>query len=550
MATEAAPATTGSINTLKRNVGLISLLWASEGSIIGSGWLFGAKKALIAAGPSALIAWGIGAVAIIILALVHAELGGMFPVAGGSARFVHYAFGGAAGASFGWFAWLQAASVAPIEVIATIGYAGHYSWAASWEDPNGNLAAGGYVVAVVMMAVFVVINYFGVTVLTRANDILTWWKVGVPLATIFIVAATHFHSSNFTAADGFMPKGIEGVFGAVSGSGIIFALLGFEQAIQLGGESANPKRDIPRATILSILIGATIYFLLQLVFIAAIPSGTIPHLWADLNFKGISGPWAGMTTLIGLGWLATVLYIDAVVSPFGTGLVYTTATARYNVAMDRNGYWPKGAGAIDRKGVPWVGLITSFVAGCIVFAPFPNWNTLVNFITSASVLMYAGAPLAFGVFRSRLADRERPYRLFAGSVMAPLAFVVANLVIFWSGWSTLQALGAAIVLGYLILMGTRLFSLNGTSLIPDYRAAQWLPVYLLGIGLIEWISDFGPGHSFLFKTAPLHYWWLDIIVVALFSLVIYYWAQAVALTSAKVEEAIETTSVEELVVAH
>src|SRR5437879_3368599 len=80
MAAETAPATAGVSNHLKRNVGLIGLLWASETSIIGSGWLKGAERALVTAGPAAIIAWGIGSVAIIILALVHAELGGMFPV--------------------------------------------------------------------------------------------------------------------------------------------------------------------------------------------------------------------------------------------------------------------------------------------------------------------------------------------------------------------------------------------------------------------------------------------------------------------------------------
>jgi amino acid transporter len=99
---------------LKREVGLVGLLWASTGSIIGSGWLFGAQKGLLAAGPAVVISWVIGGVAILVLALVHAELGAMFPVSGGAARFPHYAFGGAAGASFGWFSWLQAATVAPI----------------------------------------------------------------------------------------------------------------------------------------------------------------------------------------------------------------------------------------------------------------------------------------------------------------------------------------------------------------------------------------------------------------------------------------------------
>src|SRR5919199_214784 len=84
---------------LRREIGFIGLLWASGGSIIGSGWLFGAQGALASAGPSAVISWGIGAAAILLLALVHAELGAMYPVAGGTARFPHVAFGGAGGAS-------------------------------------------------------------------------------------------------------------------------------------------------------------------------------------------------------------------------------------------------------------------------------------------------------------------------------------------------------------------------------------------------------------------------------------------------------------------
>lgn len=524
---------------------MIGLLWASESSIIGSGWLFGAKKALVAAGPSAILAWGIGAVAIIILALVHAELGGMFPVAGGSARFPTYAFGGAAGASFGWFAWLQAASVAPIEVEAAMQYAGHYSFAGSWFNSSGSIAGFGFVIAILLMAVFVTVNFLAVRLLTTVNSVIMWWKIAIPLATIFIVAATHFHSKNFTAADGFMPGGMHGVFAAVSGSGIIFSLLGFEQAIQLGGESANPKKDLPRATIYSILIGAAVYILLQIVFIAAIPALNIPKVWANLDYPGISGPWAGLTTLIGLGWLGTILYFDAVVSPVGTGLIYTTATARYSIGLAKNGYWPKQYADVNGRGIPVLGLVTSFVAGCVCFLPFPSWGQFVGFITSASVLMYAGAPLAFGVFRSKLPNYERPWVLPGGSVMAPLAFVVANLVIFWSGWSTLEGLAAAILLGYVILIVTRVLNLNPTKPVLDLKAAQWLPVYLLGMGFIDWISDFGPLHSFLFKKPILDNWWIDIIVVAAFSLVIYYWAQAVALPAEKIEEAIATIHVEE-----
>src|SRR5689334_16927744 len=150
---------------LRREIGFIGLLWASAGSIIGSGWLFGAQKALITAGPAAIISWVIGGVAILILALVHAELGAMYPVAGGSARFPHYAFGGAAGASFGWFSWLQAATVAPIEVSAVINYATHYSFAENWLKSNGTLTTTGLIVAIILMAILTAVNFLGVKML-------------------------------------------------------------------------------------------------------------------------------------------------------------------------------------------------------------------------------------------------------------------------------------------------------------------------------------------------------------------------------------------------
>ena len=58
-------------------------MFVSLGSIIGSGWLFGALYASQIAGPAALISWGLGAVFMLTLALVHAELGGAYPVSGG-----------------------------------------------------------------------------------------------------------------------------------------------------------------------------------------------------------------------------------------------------------------------------------------------------------------------------------------------------------------------------------------------------------------------------------------------------------------------------------
>lgn len=527
---------------LKREIGFVGLIWASEGSIIGSGWLFGAQGALSTAGPAAIISWVIGAVAIIILALVHAELGGMYPVSGGTARFPHYAFGGAAGASFGWFSWLQAATVAPIEVLAMMTYGQHYSFAHGFLKLKGGqhvLTTSGIIVAVLLMAVLTAINFLSIRLLAHTNSVATWWKVGVPLVTIFVLAIAAFHTGNFHAANGFNPGGAKGILAAVSTSGIIFALLGFEQADQLAGESANPKRDIPRAVIGSIVIGSLIYIALQVVFIAALPSGQIKGTWANAAFNDLTGPFAQVATLVSVGWLATVLYLDAIISPAGTGLIYVTASSRVSYGLSRNGYVPSVYEATDRRSVPWVGLITAFIAGCICFLPFPSWRSLVGLITSASVLMYGGAPLSFAVFRDRLPEAHRPYRLPAGGIISPIAFIVANLLILWSGWDTDKKLGYAILIGYVLLIGTRVFRLNSIKPELNLLSAQWLPPYLIGMGLIVYLSDFGPMKHPWF---PL--WW-DIGVTAVFSVIIYYWALRVALPAARIREMVEEVVVPE-----
>src|SRR5215472_10744322 len=107
---ETRPADVG----LKRELGLIGTTWASETSIIGSGWLFTPLFAALAVGGASIIAWVIAGVVIIVLALAHAELGAMYPVSGGTARFPHFAFGSLAGVGFGFFAYMQAVTIAPV----------------------------------------------------------------------------------------------------------------------------------------------------------------------------------------------------------------------------------------------------------------------------------------------------------------------------------------------------------------------------------------------------------------------------------------------------
>src|SRR5437660_8827151 len=93
---------------LQRSVGFYGLMFVSLGSIIGSGWLLGALNAAQVAGPASILSWMLAAVMLSVLALVYAELGATYPVAGGAGRFSYYSHGPITGFAAGRGSWLQA----------------------------------------------------------------------------------------------------------------------------------------------------------------------------------------------------------------------------------------------------------------------------------------------------------------------------------------------------------------------------------------------------------------------------------------------------------
>jgi len=525
MATETTVVTTPTDVGFKRELGLVGATWASETSIIGSGWLFAPLGAALLVGGASVLAWVIAGVIVIVLALCHAELGAMYPVSGGTARFPHFAFGSVAGIGFGFFAYMQAVTIAPIECFAFMNYASYY-WHGLYDPKTANVTGAGFVFTIILMAVFVAVNFLAIRLFARVNSTITWWKVAIPILTI-IVLLFKFHGSNFSAG-GFMPGGVHGLFYALPSAGIIFAYSGFEQCDQLAGEIKNPGRNLPRAIIISVLIGTVIYTMLEVVMVGAMPTSLLTHGWTHFTTtSGLgsvinAGPFAGLSAAIALGWLATLLRVDAFISPSGTGLIYTTGTSRISYGLARNRYAPQIFGRVSDNGIPWVGLIGAFLIGLLFLLPFPSWHSLVGLITGASVLMYAGAPLSLGAFRGQVPDADRPYRMPWAAVLAPAAFVVADLLIYWSGFEVIWKLGIVLVIGYVIIGVTMAFDPQRPPL--DWKSAIWLPAWLIGLGILSWQGQYSGGAVLSpVNTNNIPFWW-DIVAVAGFSLIIYYWA--------------------------
>jgi amino acid transporter len=392
-------------HVLRRDVGFTALMFISLGSIIGSGWLLGALTAASAAGAASVLSWLLAGVVIILLALVHAELGATYPLAGGTARFPRLAFGAIAGFTAGWVAWLQAVTIAPIEVEAALSYLDHI-WSGMVND-SGALTGRGLVIATALMIVFTLINIAGVKWLAESNKITVIWKTAVPVLTIIVLLVVSFHAANFTAGGGFAPFGAHGVFAALP-LGVVFALQGFEQAVQMAGEAKEPQRNIPRAVISAVIVGTLIYLALEIAFIGALDPANLVHGWEAPVGKGDFGPYATLATDLGLGWLAVILYIDAFISPAGTGLVYVGTSARLSYALGHAGYVPRTISKVSDRGVPWTSVLLAFVVGLVCFLPFPSWQGLVGLVTSATVIMYGFAPITLVALRRATPTAHAP----------------------------------------------------------------------------------------------------------------------------------------------
>ena len=524
------PGPTSHAGQLKRSVGFWGLMFVSLGSIIGSGWLLGALNAAEAAGPASILSWLLAAGMLTLLALVYAELGAAYPVAGGGARFPYYSHGPIAGFTAGWASWLQAVFIAPIEVLAAITYVNSVGWVNTHFNminkmgPSaGLLNSTGLIVAIALMIIFTAMNLAGAKFLSDSNVIVVIWKTAVPFLAVAVVAAMQFNPANFHAGGGFLPFGFHGVFAALTG-GVVFALQGFEQAVQLAGEARNPKRDLSRAIITAMLIGAVLYSLLQFVMIGALDPRNIVKGWTMPLGTDPSdyGAWYTLALALGVGWLAKMLLADAVISPAGTGVVYVATSARLSYALGEEREMPTALASTNKNGVPVVSILVAAVVGILAFGPFKSWNALVSVVTAATAIMYAFAPLSLAALHRVDGGRPRSYRVPMPTILLPAAFCCANLIMYWGGFDTTWKLTAAMALG-LLLFGIGAARGN-TGAQRTSRNALWMIPWFGGQVIIGWIGRYGGGRNLLPN-------WIDIAIVLAFSLVIFYWAVSLSLNT-------------------
>ncbi|HEY8078974.1 MAG TPA: APC family permease, partial [Labilithrix sp.] len=337
-----------------------------------------------------------------------------------------------------------------------------------------------------------------------------------------VVAYLQFNPANFHAGGGFLAFGFHGVFAALTG-GVVFGLQGFEQAVQLAGEARDPKRDLSRAIISAMAIGAVLYSALQLVMIGGLDPANIVDGWKKPLGTDPSdyGAWYTLALALGAGWLAKVLLIDAVISPAGTGIVYVGTTARLSYALGEEREMPSALARTNAKGVPVVSILFGAAVGALALGPFKSWSALVNVVTGATAIMYGFAPVSLAALHRVDPDRPRSYRMPMPRVLLPAGFCSANLILYWGGFETTWKLVVAMFLGLaLFAIGAKR---AGTGVQRTLRHVTWIGPWLLGHVVLGAVGRYGTGAKNILPN------WIDVLVAIAFSLAIFYWAVSRAL---------------------
>jgi amino acid transporter len=526
---------------LRREVGPFALMLTGLGSIIGSGWLFGAWRAAGLAGPGAVWAWVLGAAIITTIALAYAELGAMFPESGGMVRYSHYSHGSLVGFIAGWANWIAIVSVIPVEAEASVQYMASWPW--QWAQnlfiPHpggaGELSVPGLLIAAVLVLVYFLLNFWSVKLFARSNTAITVFKLVVPALTGIMLIASGFHGENFSV-------GIHGdshvidfaaVLTAVATAGIVFSFNGFQSPVNLAGEAKNPGRSIPFAVLGSIALATVVYVLLQIAFIGAVP----PDLLAQAGWHGIDfrSPFAELAIIVNLHWLAILLYVDAFVSPSGTGITYTATTARMIYGMEKNGTMPRILGQVHAHwGVPRPAMLFNLGVSYLFLFFFRGWGTLAAVISVATIISYLTGPVSVMSLRRTAPEFHRPLRVFALPVMAAVAFVMATELLYWARW---PLTGEIILLMVVALPVYAYFQAKArwADFGRQLKGAWWMIVYLPTIALLSWAGSttFG-GHGYLS-------YGVDLAVVGVVGLLFYFWGVRSGWRTPSVEQAVVAT---------
>jgi amino acid transporter len=390
---------------LVRALGRWTLTALVINGVIGSG-IFGLPDDIARdLGPLALWAYALAALGVGALMGVYAELGSRYPEAGGSYLWARDAFGRFAGIEMGWFVWLtRLASAAAAANLFTV-YLGEF-WPASTQP------AVRAAVLVALVGGLAFVNYRGVRAGAQVSNIFTVAKL-LPLLAL-VVGGLLLAPAIAPAPAPLAPPG--GAHWLNAFVVLMFAYGGFETALIPLAEAKDPRRDVPFALLIGLVVIAGLYTALHYVAMITMP-----------NLAGSERPLADAARALGGEGGAKFVAAGAMVSTFGFLCAQLVAVPRLTYAFAERGDFPAVFGRVHPEfRTPHASILLwgVLVLGFALYGSF-IWNAVLS--VASRIISYTMVCAAFVVLRRRPAPAGS-YRLPAGHFFAALAFAFCVLL--------------------------------------------------------------------------------------------------------------------------
>lgn len=396
---------------LKRDLSLFDLTMIAIGSSIGSGIFL--TPALVAyALPSPLWilgVWFAGGVMALCGALTFAELGAMYPRAGGVYVFLAEAYGGLVGFLYGW-AYFLVANTGALAALA-IGFSTYFGYFVPLSQ------TGTLVVAIVGIILVTIINVLGVKAGGIFSDLFTILKlIGIAILVTVGLGWGSSSTTDFSAPLGDLPNGLASAL-TLAFVSVMWSYGGWQHATFTAAEAKDPKRTIPLSLIFGASAVAVVYMLANLAYMFLMPVDAIagsPRVASDA-ISVILGPVGG-----------TIIALTIFISTFGTTGIYTLTAPRIYYAMANDGVFFKRVAEVHpRFRTPMFAIVFQSVWAILLLFFWGTYEKLISYVVFTDWIFFSLAALSVFVFRRRIPHAERPYKTL-GYPFTSLLFIALS----------------------------------------------------------------------------------------------------------------------------
>ena len=387
----------------KDKFGLWSIVLLGINSIIGTGIFLLPNRAYALMGPSSLLILLFDAFLAGCLALCFAEVAGFFSRNGGPYLYAKAAFGDFVGYEVGVLKLV-------VTIIAWAAMAVGFATALGAAFPFFAGDTMKNLIAAVLIGGLTIMNIAGVKISKILNNLMTISKL-VPLCVFIAVGLFFVNGSNFTP---FVPTHMaDGAF-ANAAITMFFAYTGFEAIAVAAEDFKDPKKDLPRSIILTMIIVTIIYMLVVGISIGILgPDLAVDKAPIQTAFGRAVGPVGAYFILLG-----------TLFSMGGINLAESFIAPRACTSLAEDGMLPAFLNRRTSWGTPWASSVVVAILS-ILLAWSGSFTTLAAISAVSRFTQYLPTVLSVIVFRRKWKDRERTYKIPGGIFVPVVAFLTS-----------------------------------------------------------------------------------------------------------------------------